>query len=143
MGDDDATWNGRVAGLFAAVLILGLPGRAMAQTASPADAGQQTRVVVAGEQYGSPPGGRFFLGRDYRDLWTTPIRVDTLDLRATAGGLQPVMRVGGQVSQGLALRGADGRDYTFRPVRELPGDVPVPDRAARSSGVSASSQLSV
>ena len=119
MGDYEPTWHGRVAVLLAAVLVLVLSARAMAQATSPADAGQQTRVVVAGEQYGSPPGGTFFLGHDYRDLWTTPIRVEVLDLHATAGGLQPVMRVGGQVSQGLALRGADGRDYTFRSVNKV------------------------
>jgi len=76
-----------------------------------------TVTVIAGPDYGSPPGGQeWLLGKNYRDLWTTPIEVDVLDLQAFAGGLTPVMTVGGFQSVGLALRGGDGRDYTFRPI---------------------------
>lgn len=87
---------------------------------------RQTTVAVAGRQYGSPPGGLFFFGKDYRDLWTVPVQVEVLDLKSFAGGLQPVMRVGGNSTKGLALKGADGRDYTFRSVnKDLSGTVPV------------------
>ena len=86
----------------------------------------QTERVVAGEQYGSPPGGTFLFGKDYRDLWTAPIQVERLDLQNFAGGLRPVMRVGGNSTKGLAMKGADGRDYTFRSVnKDLTGTVPV------------------
>jgi len=47
---------------------------AAAQGTQPAP-GAQTATVVAGEQYGKPLGGIFFWGKDYRDLWTAPIRV--------------------------------------------------------------------
>jgi hypothetical protein len=87
---------------------------------------QQTRLAVAGEQYGKPPGGLFFFGQDYRDLWTTPVQVEVLDLQGVAGGLRPVTRVGGNSTKGLALKGADGRDYTFRSVnKDLSRTVPV------------------
>jgi len=77
----------------------------------------RTQEVTAGPQYGKPPyGGTKFLGKDYRDLWTTPIEVEVLDLATFAGGLKPVMRVGGLETLGLALKGQDGRDYTFRSV---------------------------
>lgn len=71
------------------------------------------RTVVAG-QY--PAGGfkRAMLGSGYRELWATPISVEVLDLKTEAGGLTPVVRVGGQQTKGLALAGADGRSYTFR-----------------------------
>jgi hypothetical protein len=87
---------------------------------------EQTKVAIAGEQYGSPPGGLFFFGADYRNLWTVPVRVEVLDLHSVAGGLKPVMRVGGNSTKGLALKGADGRDYTFRSVnKDLSRTVPV------------------
>jgi hypothetical protein len=109
-------------------MLLAMPGGAAAQRSSQSAAAEKpTQVVVAGEQYAvPPPGGTLFFGRDYRDLWTTPIRVDVLDMSSTAGGLTPVRIVGGNESRGLALRGADGRDYTFRPVKkDLRDIVPV------------------
>jgi hypothetical protein len=74
---------------------------------------KESRTVVAGKY---PASGlrRLLLGRDYRDLWATPISVEVLDLSTEAGGLTPSRRVGGQQTKGLALTGADGRSYTFR-----------------------------
>jgi hypothetical protein len=46
-----------------------------------------------------------------------------LDLGAHGGGLTPVRRVGGQQTKGLALRGADGRSYTFRGVDKDPTSI--------------------
>ena len=63
---------------------------------------------------------QWFLGKNYRDLWITPIEVEMLDLQTYAGGLQPVMRVGGMQTLGLALKGSDGRSYTFRGVEKDP-----------------------
>jgi hypothetical protein len=82
-----------------------------------------TRRIVAGSRYAVGSLGRFLLGGDYRDLWTTPVEVEVLDLRAFAGGLTPVRRVGGQQSKALALVGADGRDYTFRNVDKDPSAI--------------------
>jgi hypothetical protein len=73
-----------------------------------------TRKVVADPQYEAGGFHRFLWGNDYRDLWTTPVTVEVLDLQKEAGGLSPVRRVGGIQTKGLALRGADGASYTFR-----------------------------
>jgi hypothetical protein len=83
----------------------------------------ETRKVVAGEQYAGGAGHRFFFGGDYRDLWTTPVEVEVLDLGKEAGGLTPVRRVGGQQTKGLALKGADGGAYTFRGLEKDPGEL--------------------
>lgn len=95
----------------------------LAAAATPAE----TRLVTAGRpEYGQHSGfWRFHFGEGYRDLWTTPIEVELLDLRTFAGGLVPVQQVGSMQSLGLALRGRDGRAYTFRtldkdPTRILP-----------------------
>jgi len=73
-----------------------------------------TRKVVAGSQYARGGPHNFFFGSDYRDLWTIPATVEVLDLQKEAGGLSPVRRVGGQQTKGLALKGKDGKNYTFR-----------------------------
>ena len=74
----------------------------------------ETRLVTADPSLAAGPIHRFLLGDDYRDLWTTPIEVEVLDLSREAGGLKPLFRVGGAQTFGLALKGADGKSYTFR-----------------------------
>ncbi len=92
-----------------------------------ADVSTETRTVTAGRpEYGRHSSfWRFHFGEGYRDLWTTPFEVEVLDLRTHKGGLTPVRQVGSMQSIGLALRGGDGRSYTFRtldkdPTRILP-----------------------
>src|SRR5260221_1064187 len=87
----------------------GVGGAAVSGADSPS-----TRTVVGGAQYKAGGGHRWLWGSDYRDLWTTPITLEMLDLNKEGGGLKPLFRVGGQQTKGLALRGADGKNYTFR-----------------------------
>jgi len=75
----------------------------------------ETKTVVINEDYKEPPGGqRWLLGDKYRDLWATPVEIEVLDMGSVGGGLEPVMRVGGLQTPGLALKGEDGRSYSFR-----------------------------
>jgi hypothetical protein len=83
----------------------------------------ESRVVVAGPEYEKSGFHNFWWGKNYRDLWTTPIEVEVLDLQKEAGGLEVVFRVGGLQTPGLALKGADGRAYTFRSVNKDPAQV--------------------
>ena len=82
--------------------------------AASASASAETRKVVAGPQYAKSGLHKWLFGADYRALWTTPATFEVLDLATEAGGLTPVARVGGQQTKGLALKGRDGRNYTFR-----------------------------
>jgi surface antigen Omp85-like protein len=95
----------------------------------PAARGQDPprRRVVAGEKYQAGGLHRALFGADYRDLWAMPVEVPVLDLQRYAGGLRPVRRVGGQETKGLALKGADGRDYTFRGVDKDPTEILPPE----------------
>jgi hypothetical protein len=102
------------------VLPVGAPGQ---EAVEPAEAPHPTTTIVADEQYRAGGFKRFMVGSYYRELWTTPIEVEVLDINSYAGGLTPVMRVGGQQSEGLALKGADGRDYTFRGVDKDPSAI--------------------
>ena len=101
-------------------LVILTPATGFAQSTPEATARPQVRTVVAGAHYAEPPGGQeWLLGSGYRDLWTEPFEVEILDLRAFGDGLTPVMRVGGMQTLGLAMRGGDGRDYTFRSGRDV------------------------
>ncbi len=106
------TWIARVFVVFAAVSYI----LAAAESASV----KETRRVIAGERYKVSGFHELLLGKDYRDLWTTPIEVEVLDLNSYAGGLRPVRSVGGMQTLGLAMEGADGRSYTFRGVDKDP-----------------------
>jgi hypothetical protein len=119
--------------LFAVCAVL-----APAQAARPAEPGAATtdsiavsharmRTVVAGDRYRAGTFHRFLLGNDYRHLWAAPIEIPELDLHAFAGGLRPVRRVGGQQTLGLAMKGADGRDYTFRGLDKDPTEILPPE----------------
>lgn len=93
----------------------------------PQDGADATVEVVAGPGYEAGGLKRFFFGDGYRDLWTTPIQVQVLDMERTAGGLEAAFRVGGAQTKGLAIAGADGRSYTFRAVDKDPSSILPPE----------------
>lgn len=105
-------WIARIFVVFAAISYV----LAAAESASV----KEIRRVIAGERYRVSGFHELLLGKDYRDLWTTPIEVEVLDLNSYAGGLRPVRSVGGMQTLGLAMEGADGRSYTFRGVDKDP-----------------------
>ena len=80
----------------------------------------ETRKVVAGEVFDRGGKWRFWFGDGYRKAWTTPVDVPVLDLKAEAGGLTPLRQIGGFQTEGLAMKGADGRGYTFRKLEKHP-----------------------
>ena len=82
--------------------------------AASASASTETKKVVAGPQYAKSGLHKMLFGADYRALWTTPATFEVLDLEREAGGLTPVARLGGMQTKILALKGKDGRNYTFR-----------------------------
>jgi len=87
---------------------------------------EETRTVVIGPQYRAGALHRWLWGGDYRDLYTTPVALPVLDLRSYAGGLTPTGPLGHGQTQALGFKGADGREYTFRPVIKDPtGHLPV------------------
>lgn len=91
------------------------------------------QTVIAGKEYGAGWLYRFLFGADYRDIWTTPLSLPVLDMERFGGGLQPVTIVGHGQSKALALKGADGHSYTFRPVlKDASGLLPVELRESKA-----------
>ncbi len=86
----------------------------------PAEEAPRQATVVAGAQYAAGGFRTFWLGKGYRDLWTTPITVPVLDLETFAGGLRPVRQTGRLQTLGLGLEGQDGRQYSFRSLDKEP-----------------------
>jgi hypothetical protein len=85
-------------------------------SAMPAEA--QTVTATAGARYDADGIVRTLAGANWRDLWTTPVRVPVLNLDTTAGGLTPE-RTGGRQSKTLHFQGADGHLYIFRSVEKF------------------------
>ena len=92
---------------------------------------QRDTTVVIGPRYEASGIHRWCFGSEYRQLWTTPIRVPILDLQAFGGGLTPTTACPGSSFcpglQTLQIRfdGSDGREYAFRgidKVQDIIGD---------------------
>ena len=82
--------------------------------------GAKTHVVVLGERFRAGGFKRWLYGRDYRDLWATPIEVTVLDLDRVGGGLTPLRTGGAGQSISLHFTGQDGRRYTVRSLDKDP-----------------------
>ena len=82
--------------------------------------GAKTHVVIPGERFRAGGFKRWLYGRDYRDLWTTPIEVAVLDLNRVGGGLTPLRTGGFGQSISLHFTGEDGRRYTVRSLDKDP-----------------------
>jgi hypothetical protein len=95
-----------------------LPAVAVAQRPGvpPSVATSDSVTIVPGAHYHAGGLHRFLFGDNYRDLWTTPIRLPVLDLRSFAGGLRPEKSGGGNQTSSLHLVTPDGVGYVFRSV---------------------------
>ncbi|HEV7499492.1 MAG TPA: hypothetical protein VGQ33_05780, partial [Vicinamibacteria bacterium] len=89
-------------------------------SASPAPAATGTVRVAANPRYRASGLHRLLLGANYRQLWTTPVQVEVLDLHAFAGGLTPLKKGGGKQTKSLRFDAADGREFRVRSVDKDP-----------------------
>lgn len=62
-------------------------------------------------------------GSNYRNEWTTPIRVPVFDIAKEKGGLKAVQRGGRLQSKSLRLEDRDGRQYVLRSIEKYPDRV--------------------
>ncbi len=104
------------------VLLAGVVAVGSAQGNASTEQSEDARTVrvTPGEKYAAGWLHRAMLGSGYRDLWTTPIEVPTLNLETFAGGLRPLKRGGFGQTTSLHLESADGRRFVFRSVDKDP-----------------------
>ncbi|OAV46096.1 BamA/TamA family outer membrane protein [Lewinella sp. 4G2] len=81
---------------------------------------RDTIVRPAGPQYGRSKFGKYFLGKHYRDIWTTPVAFPILNLDDDPRNFTPIREGGGRQTTSLRLQAADGKHYTFRSVDKDP-----------------------
>jgi len=86
------------------------------------------KYVIPGENYKAGWLHNFIFGKHWRDLWTTPIQVDVLEINKFGGGLVPIKRGGGFQTKSLRFRDKAGLVWKFRsldkdPAKVLPKDL--------------------
>ena len=92
------------------------PGEAQKVSTTPPRPEDDSVVVRASKKYGASGPHAYLLGENYRHLWYQPIKVPVLKLGKYAGGLTALEEGGNAQTRNLHLRGADGKEYVFRPV---------------------------
>ena len=87
---------------------------------------------------------RFFVGRNYRDEWTTLIEVPVLNFAKDFGGLKPQKEGGGKQTHTLHIKDGKGHEWVLRSVQKFPSKVIAPEMKGTvaetlvSDGISAS-----
>ena len=118
--------NSRWLAVAAVLAVVAARAEAGADGVEPGSDQATTHAVIAGRpEYKKSGTYKLTFGEGYRTLWTMRFAAPVLDFKTFAGGLVPTRPVGSMQSIGLALKGADGRSYTFRtfdkdPTRVLP-----------------------
>lgn len=91
------------------------------QTETPIlDFSDSTITVVASRKYEGDKGKYRWLGKNYRDVWSTPVEVDVFDIGKERGGLSVVKKGGGMQTLSLRMEAQDGRQYVLRSVEKYP-----------------------
>ncbi len=92
---------------------------------SPVNYSDSTKLMAAGPEYKASSFKRMWLGNHYREVWTTPVRVNYLDMDTEAGGLVPIKKGGGKQTISLRMMGDDEVQYNIRSINKNPeGAVP-------------------
>lgn len=81
---------------------------------------QTDSMTVAGNPSFKINGSKkFWMGKNYRLEWRTPIRVPVINLATEYGGLTPVKKGGGKQTKNLRLEDSQGREYSLRSVEKF------------------------
>jgi hypothetical protein len=79
-----------------------------------------TITVAADENLKAGKFVETFLGKHYREAWTTPVKIPLLDLNNEQGGLEIIKKGGGFQTKSLRLRSSDGEEFSLRSVSKYP-----------------------
>ncbi|HSB94438.1 MAG TPA: metallophosphoesterase, partial [Flavitalea sp.] len=77
-------------------------------------------MVVANPKYKAGKSKQWWLGKNYRDEWTTPIKVKVFDISKEKNGLKVVRQGGGMQTKSLRLTDTKGNEYSLRSVEKFP-----------------------
>ncbi|HEY6504630.1 MAG TPA: metallophosphoesterase, partial [Chitinophagaceae bacterium] len=99
------------------------PQKEMAEAAGPFP---DSVTVFASGKFKSGSGRNFFLGKNYREEWKTPVRVAVINLGKEYGGLKPLKTGGGHQTKSLRLEDPTGKQYVLRIVEKSVTDAALP-----------------
>lgn len=80
-------------------------------------------TVIPGEEYAAGKFHQFLFGEHWRELWTSPINVEVINLNNFDGGLIPIKKGGGQQTKSLRLYSKNGKTWKFRSINKDPAKV--------------------
>ena len=120
--------NSRAAGLCLALSLIGIgsPWPAWGQVVLKIDSAPDSVAVVPNARYRAGWLTRALVGDHHRDLWTTPLKIELLDLDHYAGGLAPLCRSSAFETATLLFAGVDRHHYLFRSADKDPASARLP-----------------
>ncbi len=72
--------------------------------------------TVASTRYNISEAAYRWLGKNYRDVWETPVKAEVFDIGTKKGGLKILQRGGGMQTYSLRLEDTDGKQYVLRSI---------------------------
>ncbi|WP_162150098.1 metallophosphoesterase [Saccharicrinis fermentans] len=79
---------------------------------------QKDTIVAANPAFKANKRKQFWLGKQYRNMWTTPVNVPVFNLEKELGGLKPIKKGGGMSSNSLRMEADDGKQYILRSIKK-------------------------
>ena len=92
----------------------GKPGKKAFENISVSADRPETVTLAPNETFGKGGTYRFFLGDQFREAWTTPIKSPIFSPDKFYDGVTPIKKGGGLFSRTLRLEGEDGKQYVMR-----------------------------
>lgn len=82
---------------------------------------KDTVVISASDQYKNYSGfKKTFLGKNYRDLWSTPVKLKVFNINKEQGGFKIISLGGGKQTKSLKLEDKNGKEWSLRTIDKDP-----------------------
>ncbi len=74
----------------------------------------KTKTAFASKQYQAGKSYEKWMGKNYRDVWATPIEAPIFNIAEEKGGLEILKRGGGMQTKSIRMENKDGQQYVLR-----------------------------
>lgn len=80
-------------------------------------------TIIPGEHYAASGFYEFWFGEHWREVWTTPVKIEVLKLKEFDGGLIPIRKGGGMQTKSLQFKSKNGKIWKFRSLDKDPSKI--------------------
>lgn len=80
-------------------------------------------TIIPGEHYAASGFYEFWFGEHWRKVWTTPVKIEVLQLNEFDGGLIPIRKGGGMQTKSLQFKSKNGKIWKFRSLDKDPSKI--------------------